>query len=75
MEKETVECMCRIAGSLQKIREKLKSRSPDLYIEVKEEIFDSLNSMAVLCDAAPISLILGEAEEIMSNLKFVKEST
>lgn len=73
MERETVECMCSVAGSLQRIREKLKSSSPDLYIKVKEEIFDSLELMAIYCDTAPIRLIMGEVDNVMSDFETHKE--
>ena len=73
MNRETVECMCRVASSLQKVRETLRDRNPDLYLEVKDYIFDSLESMAILCDTAPIRLIAGEADEIMLNFEAHKE--
>jgi hypothetical protein len=73
MNRETVECMCRVASSLQKVRETLRDRDPDLYMEVKDYIFDSLESMAILCDTAPIRLIAGEADEIMLNFETQKE--
>lgn len=73
MNRETVECMCRVAASLQKVRETLRDRDPGLYLEVKDYIFDSLESMAILCDTAPIRLMAGEVDEIMSNLETQKE--
>lgn len=73
MNRETVECMCRVASSLQKVRETLRERDPDAYLEVKDYIFDSLESMAILCDTAPIRLIMGETDEIMRNFETQKE--
>jgi hypothetical protein len=68
MDRETVECMCRVAASLKKVREAVKSHDPDLYLEVKDYIFDSLERMGILCDCAPARLIEGGVDDIMANL-------
>lgn len=68
MDRATVECMCRVAASLQKVRESVKARDPALYLEVKEHVFDGLELLGVLCDCAPARLIEGRVDEIMGNL-------
>jgi hypothetical protein len=68
MDRETVECMCRVAASLQEVKESVKARDPELYLEVKDYIFDSLERMGILCDCAPARLIEGRVDDIMANL-------
>jgi len=68
MDRATVECMCRIAASLHKVRESVRARDPALYLEVKEHVFDGLELLGVLCDCAPSRLIEGRVDEIMDNL-------
>lgn len=65
--------MCMVAASLQKVKETLKDKNPDAYLAVKEYIYDSLEKMAILCDTAPVRLVRGEIEEIMSNFEAQKE--
>jgi hypothetical protein len=68
MDRASVECMCRVAASLQKVRESVRARDPALYLEVKDYIFDSLERMGILCDCAPARLVEGRVEDIMANL-------
>jgi hypothetical protein len=68
MDRTTVECMCRVAASLQKVRESVRDRDPALYLEVKDYIFDGLERMGILCDCAPARLVEGRVDDIMANL-------
>jgi len=68
MDRNTVECMCSMAASLQRVRESVRARDPDLYLEVKDYIFDALERMGILCDCSPARLIEGRVDDIMANL-------
>jgi hypothetical protein len=68
MDRVTVECMCRVAASLQEVRESVRARDPALYLEVKDYIFDAFERMGILCDCAPARLVEGRVDDIMANL-------
>lgn len=68
MDRATVECMCRVAASLQKVRESVRARDSALYLEIKDYIFDAFERMGILCDCAPVRLVEGRVDDIMANL-------
>lgn len=72
MDRETVECMCRVAGLLARIKgkvaEHLRPESLEAYVEVRDLLCDCQEILAAHCDAAPIRLIAGQVDEIMGNL-------
>lgn len=74
MDRETVKCMCRVAGLLAQIKgkvaEHLLSLSPEAYGEIREMIGDCQEILALRCDAAPITLIAGRVDEVVGNLAF-----
>lgn len=78
MERETVECMCRVAALLAKakgvVAEHLKKDSLEAYMEIRDLLGDCQEILAVHCDTAPIRLIAGRVDEIVENLGFSEKT-
>lgn len=73
MDRETVECMCRVAGLLAKakgvVATHLKQDNLEAYREVREILGDCQEVLALHLDVAPIRLISGQVDEIMASSK------
>ena len=78
MDRETVECMSKVATALSvvkaKVAEKLRPESFSAYAEIRELLCDCQEMLALHCDTAPIKLIAGRVDEIMGNLEFSKKT-
>lgn len=78
MDRETVECMSRVAGLLAKAKGvvalRLRHDNLEAYREVREILNDCQELLAVHCDTAPIRLIAGHLDEIMGNLEFSEKT-
>lgn len=74
MDRETVECMSRVAALLAKakgvVAEHLKQDNIKAYTEIRNLLGDCQAILALHCDAAPIRLISGQVDEIMENLEY-----
>lgn len=70
--REAVECMSKVAQkiALAKSAAAAHIRNDNLagYSEIKEHLDDCQETMAILCQCAPIKLIAGQVEEILNNL-------
>lgn len=77
MDRETVECMSRVAGILAKtksvVAEKVRTEDPELYAEIRDLLGDCQEALAVRCDCAPIDLIAGKVDHILANLEYSKQ--
>lgn len=70
MERETVDLLCQIAGRMAELKHFLaESVDSGVYLKAREMIGDCQEKMAVHCDCAPIRLISGQVDEIVSNLE------
>jgi hypothetical protein len=71
MDREVVEVMSAISKKLAHARvclsELLGEKKPEEYFRFRELIFDCEEIMANYCDCAPIKLIAGDIDSIMSN--------
>lgn len=78
MDRETVECMSRVAGLLAQIKGKvaqhIKPEGLEAYEEIRGLLGDCQELLALHCDCAPIKLIAGNVDDIMENLEFSKET-
>lgn len=78
MDRETVECMCKVASLLARakgvVATHLRQDNLDAYREVREILGDCQSLLAAHCDAAPVRLIAGHVDEIMENLEFSKKT-
>lgn len=74
MDRETVECMSRVAALLAKakgvVATHLKQDNIKAYTEVRDLLGDCQALLAAHCGTAPIRLISGQVDEIMENLEF-----
>lgn len=72
MDRETVECMSRVAGLLAlvkgKVAEHVRPDNPAAYTEIRELINDCQEILSIHCDTAPIRLVTGQVDEIVGNL-------
>lgn len=71
VDREAVEVMSRVCQKLTQARLSLRElfeNEPAPYEKFREIIFDCEKLMAVYCDCAPIRLIAGQVDDIMSNL-------
>jgi hypothetical protein len=78
MDRDTVECMSKVAGALslvkKKVAEKLRPENLTAYMEIRDLLCDCQEMLALHCDTAPIKLIAGRVDEIMGNLEFSKKT-
>ena len=78
MDRDAVECMCRVAALLAKakgvVAKHLKPDSLEAYSEIRDLLGDCQEILASQCDSAPISLIMGHVDDIMENMKFPKKT-
>jgi len=74
MDRDTVECMSKVAAALSlakaKVAENLKPENISAYMEIRDLLGDCQEMLAIHCDTAPIKLIAGRVDEIMENLDF-----
>lgn len=77
MDRDTVECMSRVASALaivkNKVADSLKPESLSAYMEIRDLLGDCQEMLASHCDTAPIRLIAGRVDEIMANLECSKK--
>ena len=70
MDREAVEVMSKVCQKLSFARVSLSNMlgedKPDEYMKFREMIFDCEELMAKYCDCAPIRLIVGDVESILS---------
>ena len=73
MDQEVVEIMSKVCQKLAHARvslsELLGEKNPEEYFKFREIIFDCEELMARYCDCAPIRLINGDVDAIVSNLE------
>jgi hypothetical protein len=72
VDREVVEIMSKVCEKLSQARVNLGNLlkdQPEDYFKFREEIFDCEELMAKYCDCAPIRLIAGQVDDIMSNLR------
>lgn len=75
MDKETVELLCFLAQKMSGLKHFLAENvAEDIYSKARMILSDCQEKMALHCDTAPISLIAGQADEIMENLEFSKKT-
>jgi predicted regulator of amino acid metabolism with ACT domain len=71
VDREAVEVMSKVCQQLAQARVNLSEifkDDPENYFKFREIVFDCESLMAVYCDCAPIRLITGSVDDIMSNL-------
>jgi hypothetical protein len=70
--KEEVETCSRIAQKLAIAKQSasihLREDNPAAYEEIRNLLGDCQEELAIMCDCAPIKLISGQVEEILTNL-------
>jgi len=73
MDREVVEIMSKVCQKLSHARVSLGNligeSNPEEYFKFREIMFDCEEIMAMYCDCAPIRLINGDVDAIVSNLE------
>jgi hypothetical protein len=70
MERKAVEVMSEVCRKLAFAKvefAQLSKNDPETYFKFREIIHDCEEMMAVYCDCAPVRLVNGQIDEIMSN--------
>ena len=76
VDKDTIESFCTIAKKMVLAREEARKLvdakiiTHDQYEKISNPIGDCLLQMATICDCAPIRLISGDVNSIISNLEY-----
>lgn len=76
VDRYAVEVMSKVCQKLSEARvhlSKVFENEPENYFKFRDIIFDCESLMAIYCDCAPIKLISGQVDDIISNLEWVYE--